>query len=111
MCANCGGPLNIGSGYATSSDGELSFCPDCAGIAEALGIGARLPAFLYDDGRGNAISWTGTVLGAIIHMSTPQRRRLGAARYRVRMLDKSLWWGTGPTANGNYIRLRPMKGE
>lgn len=87
------------------------FCGTCAGIAEALGIGARQPAFLYDGGDGRVTSWTGAVLGSIVRKTEPARRSLAPVRYRVRMLDDSLWWGTGPSANGTYIRLKPMKGE
>jgi hypothetical protein len=116
-CANCSRPLP--SGHGCHGPKGHRFCDTCAGIAEAMRIGARLPAMLYEDaGALNAVSWTGVAMGTIVHKRAPDliygtrtMRRLGAVRYRVRMLDGSTWHGTGPSSNGNYIRLRPMKGE
>jgi hypothetical protein len=126
-CTNCGGPLPEGHGV-TSRDRKHYFCDACAGLLEALAIGnpKTQAAFLYDDGKGNAVAWTGGVLGQIVHKRLPIAthryldprdprgpaiRRFAPVRYRVRMLDGSLWHGSGPTANGNYIRLRRMKGD
>lgn len=111
VCANCGGPLPENHGTHDKKTG-LRFCDYCAGIAEALSIGnpRTSAAFLYDDGRGCATSWTGGIMGQIVHKNPPDHRRhLGAVRYRVRMLDGSMWHGSGPTANGTYIRLHRMK--
>lgn len=110
ICTNCSGDLPENHGY-TDRNGKHKFCDACAGLAEALNIGASKPTFLYDDGKGGAIAWTSGVppLGVIVHKTVPQAR-FQPVRYRVRMLDGSMWHGTGPRSNGNYIRLRPMKG-
>jgi hypothetical protein len=110
-CSNCGGDLPEGHGAHSRTRPVQRFCDACAGIAEALGIGARKPAFLYDDNKGNATTWTGAVMGKIVHRNAPYGRgAFTPIRYRVRMLDGSMWYGFGPSANGTYIRLRPMKG-
>ena len=119
-CTNCNAspPPDPGSFLPAlpcySLDHKRAFCRECAGIAEALGIGARLPAFLYESGNA-ATTGAGQVMGAIVHKRAPEwspgrRRAFSAVRFRVKMLDGSMWHGTGPTQNGNYIRLRPMKG-
>lgn len=114
-CTNCNGPLPTTHGCHGPEGHE--FCDACADLGEALGIGARLPTMLYeapsaDTGKhGWAKVWTGGILGTIVHKRHPARGRLGAVRFRVRMLDGSMWHGSGPSSNGNYIRLRPMAGE
>lgn len=107
-CTNCGGGLP--DGHGTRGPANRAFCDKCAGIYEALCIGARAPVLLYDNGEAQASNWTGVILGTIVHHTVPRRvRTFQPERYRVRMLDGSLWYGTGPHVNGNYIRLRPMK--
>lgn len=105
VCLNCDQSTG---GYMTTKAGV--FCGDCSGIAEALGIGSREPAFLYDGGEGTAITWGGCVMGTIVRHTKPGRWTFQPARYKVRMLDGSVWWGTGPASSGNYMRLRPMRG-
>jgi hypothetical protein len=75
-----------------------------------LAIGARSPVFLYESPVGVATTMGGIALGVVVRKTMPKGRSFSAVRFRVRMLDGSLWHGTGPTQNGNYIRLRPMKG-
>jgi hypothetical protein len=128
ICANCAAPLDIKrTGGCVSKDRKREFCQACSGISSALSIGARQPALLYDDGKGNATDWLGAIMGRIIHKHKPgeysqhgtspgpfltiRGGMRGAVRYRVRMLDGSVWHGSGPTDNGNYIRLKPMKGQ
>jgi hypothetical protein len=127
QCINCGA---WPEGHCTTrTRPRHHLCDRCAGICEALAIGARQPVMLYDtldpahgqdfaairpEGRRIATSWTGVELGTIVHKTAPRGRRhrvRGATRYRVRMLDGSMWHGTGPTNNGTYIRLKPFKGE
>lgn len=108
-CANCGEPLPLDHGCQGPTG--LKFCDQCGGISEALAIGARRPVFLYEGALGRVSTWTGPVVGHVQRKTVPARHRFAPARFRVRMLDGSLWHGSGPTANGNYIRLRPMKGE
>jgi hypothetical protein len=79
-----------------------------------LAIGARQPVILYEAGA-LAVSFSGLPLGMIAHRREPQsangyKRAFSAVRFRVKMLDGSMWHGTGPTQNGTYIRLKPMKG-
>lgn len=124
VCTNCGGPLPEGHGFHGRKTPHLRFCDACAGIAEALYIGNphTRTALLYDGGKGCATTWTGLGAGQIVHKQGPisrsryldprdprGARRFAPVRYRVRMLDGSLWHGSGPTANGNYIRLRRMR--
>lgn len=128
-CSNCGTPVR-GQQHAClgPKKANTAFCDRCAAIGDALTVGARQPVVLYDtldpthgqdfaairsEGRRIATSWTGVELGTIVHKTTPRGRygMRGATRYRVRMLDGSMWHGTGPTDNGTYIRLKPFKGE
>lgn len=122
-CANCNGPLPENHHCRSTVNPALHFCDECATIHEALRIGARLPVMLYERGA-DAVSWTGAKLGTVVHKTpdyihhgsgrgpflTTRRRAFAPVYFRVRMLDGSMWKGTGPSANGNYIRLRPMKG-
>jgi hypothetical protein len=109
-CTNCGGPLPTGHGCHSRSRPRRWFCDNCAGLGEALNVGnpKTRALFLYDDGKGNATAWTGPVVGKIVHKRKPDLFRLAAIRYRVRMLDGSMWHGYGPSANGTYMRLRRM---
>lgn len=109
-CTNCDGPLPTTHGCVDRS-GKHKFCDACGGIAEALAIGARSPVFLYESADGAVTCWTGGIVGHVVRKTVPERwRRFAPVRFSVRMLDGSSWYGTGPTSNGNYIRLRPMKG-
>lgn len=126
-CTNCSKEVRGATSCVTSKDGKHKFCDTCGGILDALYIGDPHTSsmFLYDDGKGHATSWTGAILGTITHKQAPGEYRQfghgrgpflttrngmrGAVRYRVRMLDDSMWWGHGPTDNGTYIRLRRMK--
>lgn len=127
-CENCGKRCEGQNHCATGADGEREtrFCDGCAGISEALAIGARNPVMLYEGARDSGIigglpavvSWTGAVLGYAIGRTVPfhrrganaQRQRFAPVRWRVKMLDGSRWYGWGPQENGTYIRLRPTKG-
>lgn len=126
-CANCGGALPENFAVVSRTRPPRRFCGLCGGISQALDIGdpRTSEVMLYDDGKGNAVAWSGPTMGTIVHKQAPgakthfgrgylapndpRVRRFGAVRYRVRMLDGSLWHGSGPTVNGNYIRLRRMK--
>jgi len=105
-CTNCDGPLPEGHGVHDES-GEHWFCDLCAAYIDALTIGAREPVFLYDSNE-RIMSWTGGILG-FVTKRTVLRASFQPVRYRVRMLDGSHWYGTGPRENGTYVRLRPMK--
>lgn len=129
LCTNCGDTLPTSHG-CEGPEGHR-FCDHCAGIAEALAIGARMPVVLYESDKAHsgalgpaAKSWTGQTLGYVIRKTVPYwtrnrldprdssgRRMFCPVRFRVRMLDGSMWHGSGPTSNGTYIKLRPMKGE
>lgn len=115
-CTNCGGPLPEGHGCRDKSR-KHSFCDACAGLAAALAIGAREPAFLYESTQDGPIAglkavttWTGAVVGYCYSRTAPPRHRLAPVRFKVHMLDGSRWYGTGPSSNGTYMRLRPLKG-
>lgn len=105
-CLNCGKVINTGVAHLK----ERPFCQECAAFAEALNIGnpSTLAVFLYESDN-DCVTWAGARLGFIVHKSTPRRGSRGALRFRVRMLDGSMWHGSGPTSNGTYMRLRRMK--
>ena len=109
-CANCGVYLDPKRNGRCVSDGDdpHEMCVLCSGIAVALEIGARRePVILYEQ-RGDAVSWMGAVMGRVVYKTVPSRS-FSPARFRVRMLDDSVWYGTGPRSNGNYMSLRPLK--
>lgn len=122
-CANCAKLVTGATSCLQGTPESIRFCEDCAGIAEALAIGARQPVFLYESDKPGPIpgcnavtNWGSAVLGYVIGKTVPfwnrgpkaRKRTFCPVRFRVKMLDGSLWYGFGPTSNGNYIRLRPM---
>jgi hypothetical protein len=98
-CSNCGGDLPEGHGTHSRTRPVQRFCDACAGIAEALGIGARKPAFLYDDNKGNATTWTGAVMGKIVHGTHPT----GAAPSRPSATACGCW-----TVRSGTVSVRPL---
>lgn len=118
ICTNCDATIPPSNHACTDKTGLFHFCDQCAGYIDALAIGdpATKDLFLYEFGN-RAINWTGAILGTIERRTVPARPRGQATyagvcqpiRYRVRMLDGSLWYGTGPLTNGNCLRLHRMK--
>lgn len=117
-CDNC--RRGLGSGYRQYStqatpggDAVLKrFCTDCGAYVDALAIGAGADAlFLYEGSAGAVTNWGSVRLGTVVNKTMPPRRSFQPVRFKVRMLDGSMWYGTGPSSCGNYIRLRRMKGH
>lgn len=110
QCENCGDGFTDGASCVGYDPENVChrFCTSCGAYADALAIGMRLPVFLYEGGGGAVTNWGSTRLGTVIGKTMPALRSFQPVRFRVRMLDGSIWYGTGPSSNGNYIRLRPL---
>lgn len=112
-CTNCEEPSND---PAVSMAGN-KFCYACSGYSDALAIGDPrvIRMMLYVNAQGVVVNWPNIALGHVTHKTLPVRhwngRTLQPVRYKVLMLDGSRWYGTGPTASGDYIRLTRYKGQ
>lgn len=114
ICTNCGEDVGDAA-RCFRRDGkqfDTYLCTKCGGYVDALAIGAGADAlFLYEGSAGAVTSWGSAVLGTVVNKTMPPRRSFQPVRFKVRMLDGSMWYGTGPSSCGNYIRLRRMKGD
>lgn len=107
-CINCGAScLRDKVGYVL----RKPFCYECCTILTALRIGdpATKRITLYTN-LGKVTTWCSGELGYITRETRSRSHRaLQPIRFQVRMLDGSMWWGTGPSTSGDYVNLRRYK--